>query len=300
MRLPNGAFMPPDPDIIALALAEDIGAGDITSKYFTSQQIRAQGRIVARESCIVAGLGVAEEVFRRVDGKLEIVRCVQDGTHVAPGEIAMVVSGRAAALLTAERTALNFLQRLSGVATLTGRFVEAVRGTSAKILDTRKTTPGMRLFEKAAVVSGGASNHRLGLHDMVMVKDNHLSASSSLEVLQAAISRVKAERQGIRVELEADTLEQVRRFLNLRGVDVILLDNMTLAELREAVSLKPPDIVFEASGGVNLETVRQIAETGVDFISVGELTHSARAVDLSLEVSLERDQSSGDLQGEKT
>jgi nicotinate-nucleotide pyrophosphorylase (carboxylating) len=292
--------MPPDIDIIALALAEDIGSGDVTSEYFTNQEIRAQGRIIARESCIVAGLGVAEEVFRRVDANLEIVSRVPDGTRVTRGEVAMVVQGRAASLLTAERTALNFLQRLSGVATLTGRFVDAVSGTSAKILDTRKTTPGMRLLEKAAVVSGGATNHRFGLHDMVMVKDNHLAASSSLEQLQDAISRVKAARPGIRVELEADTLEQVRRFVTLHGVDIILLDNMTLAELREAVSLRRPEVVLEASGGVNLETVRQIAETGVDFISVGEMTHSARAVDLSLEVSLEEGGRQGDLQGEKT
>jgi len=292
--------MPPNSDIIGLALAEDIGSGDVTSEYFASQEIRAEGRIVAREACIVAGLSVAEEVFRRVDANLEIVRRVADGTRVTPGEIAMVVRGRAASLLTAERTALNFLQRLSGVATLTGRFVDAVGGTSAKILDTRKTTPGMRLFEKAAVVSGGGANHRLGLHDMVMVKDNHLAANSSLEDLQDAISRVKAERHGIRVELEADTLEQVGKFVSLDGVDVILLDNMTLAELREAVALKRPGIAFEASGGVNLETVRQIAETGVDFISVGEMTHSARAVDLSLEVSLEEGGRQEDLQGEKT
>jgi nicotinate-nucleotide pyrophosphorylase (carboxylating) len=279
--------MPPEIDIVALALAEDIGPGDVTSEYFTNQEIHAEGRILARESCIIAGLGVAEEVFRRVDANLDIVSRVPDGRRLTRGEIAMVVRGRAASLLTAERTALNFLQRLSGVATLTGRFVDAVRGTSTKILDTRKTTPGMRSLEKAAVVSGGATNHRFGLHDMVMVKDNHLAASSSLEQLQEAISRVKAERDGIRVELEADTLDQVRKFMTLRGVDVILLDNMTLAELREAVSLKRPGVALEASGGVNLETVRQIAETGVDFISVGEMTHSARAVDLSLEVSLE-------------
>ena len=292
--------MPPDSDIITLALAEDIGSGDVTSEYFTNQKTRGEGRIIARESCIVAGLAVAEEVFRRVDANLETVRRLRDGTHVTPGEIAMVVRGRAASLLTAERTALNFLQRLSGVATLTARFVDAVSGTSAKILDTRKTTPGMRRLEKAAVVSGGGTNHRFGLHDMVMVKDNHLAASSSLEELQDAISRVKAERQGIRVELEADTPEQVRRFVTLHGVDVILLDNMTLDELREAVSLRRPGIAFEASGGVNLETARQIAETGVDFISVGEMTHSARAVDLSLEISLEQGGSEEHLQREKT
>jgi nicotinate-nucleotide pyrophosphorylase (carboxylating) len=292
--------MSPEPDIISLALTEDIGPGDVTSEYFTSQDTRAEGRIVARESCIIAGLGVVEEVFRRVDAKVEIVTNVEDGTRVTPGDIVMVVRGRAASLLTAERTALNFVQRLSGVATLTGQFVDAVSGAAAKILDTRKTTPGMRHLEKAAVAAGGATNHRFGLHDMVMVKDNHLAANPSLEELQDAILRVKAERQDIRVELEADTLEQVRRFVGLRGVDVILLDNMTLAELREAVALRRAGVAFEASGGVNLKTVRQIAETGVDFISVGEMTHSARAVDLSLEVSLEQGGWQRDLQGEKT
>ncbi len=193
----------------------------------------------------------------------------------------MEIRGRAASVLTAERTALNFLQRLSGVATLTRQYVEAVRGTSARILDTRKTTPGWRALEKAAVAAGGGTNHRVGLYDMALVKDNHLAAGTDL---QKAIDRLRAERPGVRVELEADTLDQVRGFLKLKGVDVILLDNMSLAELREAVSLRQGGLVFEASGGVNLETVRGIAETGVDFISVGAITHSARAVDLSLEI----------------
>ena len=292
--------MLPEPDIIALALSEDVGTGDVTTEYFTDPNRRAQAQVVAREPCVVAGLAVAEEVFRRVDPNLEISKLVGDGAHLAAGGIAMKVSGSAASLLTAERTALNFLQRLSGVATLTGRFVAAVSGTSARILDTRKTSPGMRAFEKAAVAAGGGINHRFGLYDMVMVKDNHLAAWSGLEHLQVAISRLKSERPHIRVELEADTLGQVRKFLTLDGVDVILLDNMTPAQLREAVSLKKPGVAFEASGGVNLETVHRIAETGVDFISVGELTHSARAVDLSLEISLAEAPGETGLQAAKT
>jgi nicotinate-nucleotide pyrophosphorylase (carboxylating) len=277
--------MPPETDLIALALAEDIGEGDVTTQYFTDPNRRVAAKIVAREACVVAGLDVAEEVFRRVDAELWIKKLLEDGAQLPAGSVAMELRGRAASLLTAERTALNFLQRLSGVATLAGKYVAAVHGTSAKILDTRKTTPGMRLLEKAAVAAAGGANHRLGLHDMVMVKDNHLAAPASLADLQASISRVKADRPTIRVEIEADTVDQVRQFLTLEGVDVILLDNMALSQLREAVSLRRPGITFEASGGVTLQTVRQIAETGVDFISVGELTHSARAVDLSLEIS---------------
>ncbi|HEU4679809.1 MAG TPA: carboxylating nicotinate-nucleotide diphosphorylase [Terrimicrobiaceae bacterium] len=292
--------MPLESDIVALALSEDIGPGDVTTRYFTDPTRQAEARVVAREPCIVAGLDIAEEVFHRVDPSLAVVKVVEDGAHLAAGGIAMQVSGRAASLLTAERTALNFLQRLSGVATLTGEFVVAVRGTSARILDTRKTTPGMRVLEKAAVRAGGGQNHRFGLHDMVMVKDNHLAAGAGLVELQAAISRLKAERPEVRVELEADTLDQVKKFLTLDGVDVILLDNMTPAELREAVALRKPGVAFEASGGVNLKTVRQIAETGVDFVSVGEMTHSARAVDLSLEISLEETLRGAGLHATKT
>ncbi len=276
--------MPPDADLIALALAEDIGGGDVTAAYFTDPARTVKARIIARETCVLAGSGTAREVFLRVDPELDVVAVHGDGSLVASGTSVMTLSGRAASVLTAERTALNFFQRLSGVATLTRAYVEAVRGTSAKILDTRKTTPGWRLLEKSAVAAGGGTNHRIGLYDMVMVKDNHLAADPDPTALQAAIVRVKAERPGIRVELEADTLEQVRRFAALDGVDVILLDNMPLSALREALAFRRPGLVFEASGGVNLQTVRAIAETGVDCISVGALTHSARAVDLSLEV----------------
>jgi len=196
----------------------------------------------------------------------------------------MEITGETASILTAERVALNFIQRLSGVATLTRRFVDAVAGRKARILDTRKTTPGLRALEKAAVVAGGGMNHRFGLYDMVMVKDNHLAAETRLDNLQRAIHRFHQEKPGYRVELEADTLDQVRRFLTLMGVDVILLDNMRPVQMAEAVQLGGGRLQFEASGGVTLESVAEIAATGVDFISVGALTHSAPAVDFSLEL----------------
>lgn len=272
------------PDLIDLALAEDIGGGDVTTEFFTNPERQVRARIFAKERCVLAGVAAAAEVFRRIDESLQIEIVREDGAALEAGDTAVSLSGRAASLLTAERTALNFLQRLSGVATLTRTYVTAIAGTGARILDTRKTTPGWRLLEKAAVAAGGGVNHRIGLYDMVMVKDNHLAAGTSLAELQAAIRKARAARPEIRIELEADTLGQVRDFLTLEGVDVILLDNMPPPVLREAVAMRKPGVVYEASGGVTLDTIRAIAETGVDFISVGALTHSAKAVDLSLEV----------------
>jgi nicotinate-nucleotide pyrophosphorylase (carboxylating) len=210
----------------------------------------------------------------------------EDGTAVRPGEVVLEVRGSAQAILSAERVALNFLQRLSGIATLTRAFVDAAASTRAKILDTRKTTPGLRRLEKAAVVAGGGVNHRFGLHDMVLIKDNHLAVGGTREELAARIAQIKAARPTLRVEVEADTLDQVREFLDTPGIDIILLDNMKSAQLREAVALRKTNPVkLEASGGVNLHTVRQIAATGVDYVSVGAITHSAPAVDLSLDVT---------------
>jgi nicotinate-nucleotide pyrophosphorylase (carboxylating) len=215
---------------------------------------------------------------------------IPDGSRVAAGALLIRVAGSARSILTAERTALNFLQRLSGVASLTARYVEQVKGTRARILDTRKTTPGYRLLEKQAVADGGGTNHRHGLFDRAMVKDNHLVTEGGTAVIQAAILRLKAEKPEVEVELEADHLDQVRAFLSLTGVDHILLDNMTVEELKTAVrmrgELSRPQ--FEASGGITLATLREIATTGVDFISVGALTHSAPALDIGLDFEVQR------------
>ena len=274
-------------DPIAVALAEDIGQGDLTSQYF-APDLQGAARIFAKEPAIVAGVDTAAEVFRRVDPGVSVEVVTAAGGSVAVGQTVLQVSGHVRSILTGERVALNFLQRLSAVATLTRRFVDAVAGTSAVILDTRKTTPGMRILEKAAVRAGGGQNHRFGLYDMVMVKDNHLAADSGsyADDLRKQLDRFRREHPDIRVEVEADTLDQLRAFLPMSGIDVILLDNMTPAQMREAVQLRGHSPVkLEASGGVSLATVREIALTGVDFISVGALTHSAGSIDFSLELA---------------
>ena len=272
-------------DAIAIALREDIGAGDITTDSFVPDGLHALGRIVARERAIVAGGQTAAEVFRRVNPTLNVEILQPDGAALTGGETILEIRGVARSILTAERVALNFLQRLSGIATLTRQFVDATGKSRAKILDTRKTTPGLRALEKAAVVAGGGANHRFNLNDMVLVKDNHLSAGSGFSGFAGAIQRLRQERPGIRIEVEADRLEHVRSFLEIEGIDVILLDNMKPSEMREAVALGREKVKFEASGGVTLKNVRQIAATGVDYISVGALTHSARAIDMSLELT---------------
>lgn len=278
--------MTPDSfDPIAIALAEDIGAGDITTQFLVPPKLKGHGRIVARERCVVAGTETAAEVFRRVDPKLRTEIVQHDGVFLTGGESILEVRGTAASILTAERVALNFLQRLSGIATLTHEFVEAIGKHPAKILDTRKTTPGMRALEKAAVLAGGGANHRFGLYDMVLVKDNHLAAQGGLSGFAQAIEKLRAEHPDLRIEVEAEHLEQVRTFLGIDGVDTILLDNMKPSEMREAVALGKGKVKFEASGGVTLQNVRQIAATGVDYISVGALSHSAKAIDLSLELT---------------
>jgi len=278
-------FSDEDHQLIDLALREDIGSGDITSQYFVGETDQATARIIAKERAVVAGADVATEVFRRVDPVLCIEILQQDGAIVAGGAAVIEIRGQARSILTAERVALNFLQRLSGIATLTHQFVEAAGPSVAKILDTRKTTPGLRKFEKAAVVAGGGTNHRFGLYDMVLVKDNHLLARNGLAQLGAAIERVRKEWPDLRVEVEADNLDQVRALLEIKGVEVILLDNMRASQMREAVAIGKGKVKFEASGGVNLRNVRQIAATGVDFVSIGVLTHSAPAIDFSLELT---------------
>ena len=264
-------------------MREDIGAGDLTSEFFVAPNLRAHARIVANEAAVIAGAETAAEVFRRVDPATQVRIVAGDGTAVNPRDNVIELDGTARALLTAERVALNFLQRLSGTATLTRKFVEAAASDHARIIDTRKTTPGLRALEKAAVIAGGGANHRFGLFDMVLVKDNHLAACAGWRDFANAIRRARGERPGVQIEVEADNLEQVRELLQIDGIDVILLDNMKPAQIREAVALGKGKTKFEASGGVTLKNIRQIAATGVDFISIGALTHSARAIDLSLE-----------------
>ena len=271
--------------LIDLALAEDIGPGDVTSLYFVPEDRIARAFVAVRKAGAVSGVQLAARVFSKVDPDLEVELLVPDGSRVSEGALLIRLEGKARSILTAERTALNFLQHLSGIATLTASYVERVKGTSARILDTRKTTPGYRLLEKLAVIHGGGVNHRLGLYDRAMIKDNHLVAEGRLKRLQGAILRLHAEKPGVEVELEADNIEQLRSFLEMDCVDYILLDNMNLDELREAVAARGERLspLLEASGGVTLETLRVIAETGVDFISVGALTHSAPALDIGLD-----------------
>jgi len=276
---------PDDYDPIAVALKEDIGKGDITTEFFVPETLHASGRIVAHEPAVIAGTGTAAEIFRKIDPATDVQIVRPDGEAVDAGDIVIEVRGLARSILKAERVALNFLQRLCGIATLTRQFVDAVGNHPAKILDTRKTTPGLRMLEKAAVVAGGGVNHRSGLYDMVLVKDNHLAALGGRSGFADQIRQLRKERPNIRIEVEADDLEQVRAFVEIEGIDAILLDNMVPAQIREALALRRNNIKFEASGGITLKSVRRIAATGVDFISIGALTNSAHAVDLGLEMN---------------
>ncbi len=272
-------------DPIDVALREDIGDGDVTTDFFVEKNQHARARIIARERTILAGVETAAEVFRRVDPAIEVAMPQKDGAEINAGETVIELRGAARSILKAERVALNFLQRLSGIATMTHKFVEAAGSEQVKILDTRKTTPGLRALEKAAVVAGGGRNHRFGLFDMVMLKDNHLATAAGFDSFAKALRKFRAARPNIQVEVEADTLKQVHALVEIDGIDVILLDNMKPAQIREAVALGKDKVKFEASGGVTLKNIRQIAATGVDYISIGALTHSPRAIDFSLELT---------------
>ncbi|HEX5035649.1 MAG TPA: carboxylating nicotinate-nucleotide diphosphorylase [bacterium] len=269
--------------LIEIALQEDIGSGDITSDaIFGDERIEKTGVIVAKEDsfAVIAGLEIARRVFLTVDHHLEWKAFVEDGTRVTRGAKVATVSGRFKSLLRAERTALNFLQHLSGVATLTAQFVERVKGTKAQILDTRKTLPGFRALEKMAVRAGGGKNHRLGLYDRYLIKDNHLMGISISEAVRKAkehnVNRVP-------IEVEIQRLDQIDEAI-VAGADVLMMDNFTVDELKKAVKGVAGRVKVEASGGIRLDNVREYAESGVDFISVGALTHSAKAVDLSFEI----------------
>ena len=266
-------------------LAEDVGRGDVTSRRVVSKSARASAAIVARQPCVVAGLPVVRAVFRAVDPAIVVALKAQDGDAVAAGAVLAAVEGPAAPILTGERTALNLIQRLSGVATVTRRYVDAVAGTGVPVSDTRKTTPGLRILEKYAVHAGGGRNHRMGLFDAILIKDNHRAAAGG--AAQAIAAARRARGPVMPIQIEVDSLSDLRLVLDL-GVDAVLLDNMTPAQVAEAVRLTRAhphgrSCWIEASGGVTLETVRAYAEAGVDTVSVGALTHSAPAVDIALD-----------------
>lgn len=276
--------MSPEPPLeishcITRALEEDIGSGDVTTNSIVPAGASLRGRIIAKQNGVVAGLDVASEVFRALSNEIMFDAKVKDGSPVNKGDVLAEVNGEARALLTGERTALNFLGRMSGIATLTRQFVDAVAGTNATILDTRKTAPGLRTLDKLAVRLGGGENHRTGLFDMVLIKDNHIDFAGSIT---AAVERVRASGTTLPIEVETRTLENVREALQL-GVERILLDNMKPETMREAVELTNGQAKLEASGNVTLENVLEVARTGVDYISVGALTHSPRVFDVSLE-----------------
>jgi nicotinate-nucleotide pyrophosphorylase (carboxylating) len=275
---------PPDPAVVmetvARALEEDLGPGDLSGRNLAD--VPARGRIVAEADLVVAGLPVAEAAFRQVDPGAAFVHTVNDGDKIAPGAVLLEVLGTGAGLLAAERVALNFLQRLSGIATLTRGYADAVAGTKAHVYDTRKTTPGLRGLEKYAVRCGGGRNHRMGLFDMVLVKDNHVALAGGVT---EAVERARRDLpEGVRVEVEVTSLAELDEALRLKA-DVVMLDNFSLPDLKEAIQRVAGRIPLEASGGVNLDTVRAIAEAGVDIISVGRLTHSAPAAEMSMDIT---------------
>jgi nicotinate-nucleotide pyrophosphorylase (carboxylating) len=270
--------------LIDLALTEDRGPGDWTSRWIVPPRSRVRAQIVARAKGVIAGLTPALAVFRRVDGRIETNRLAEDGERVSRGQVLCELRGPGRNVLTAERVALNFLQRLSGIATLTQRFVDAVEGTRTRILDTRKTTPGWRILEKAAVRAGGGTNHRQGLYDVVLIKDNHIAIAGGVK---EALLRVREHNaRGLPVIVEITSLEELDTALGV-GADRVLLDNLDIEITREAVKRvrrRARNTEIEASGNMTLDRVRAVAETGVDFISVGALTHSAPALDVSMEV----------------
>jgi nicotinate-nucleotide pyrophosphorylase (carboxylating) len=269
------------PDIICRALEEDIGDGDVTSNATIPPDLEYQGIFRVKAGGVIAGLQVMKQTFAQVDGRIRFFDHAAEGSFVQPGDIVAEAVGPARSLLTAERTALNFLQRMSGIATLTRQYVKAVAGTKAQILDTRKTAPGLRLLDKWAVTLAGGTNHRIGLYDMVLIKDNHIVAAGGVT---PAVDRVRAYDDRNRpIEVEVTNLDQLHEALAL-NVDQIMLDNMTLEAMRAAVRLVDGAVPLEASGNVSLETVRDIAETGVDYVSVGKLTHSVSALDVSFDL----------------
>jgi len=270
-------------DLLTLAFAEDVGDGDHTTLSTIPADARGKSRLLIKEEGVLSGVEVARRVLAKVDPALKMEVYITDGSHVRPGDVAFTVEGSVRSLLVAERTMLNIMQRMSGVATMTRRYQDRLEGTGARVLDTRKTTPGMRMLEKEAVLAGGGMNHRIGLFDMILIKDNHIDFAGGLEkAITAAREYCRANgHEHLKIEVEVRSLDDIRRVLELGGVDRIMFDNFTPELTREAVKMVDHRMETESSGGITFDTIRDYAEAGVDFISVGALTHSVKGLDMS-------------------
>jgi len=275
-------------EIIHTALDEDIKSGDVTTQATIPNSIFGKGKFLVKANGVIAGLNIAKNVFEFIDEKIEFKILIPDAKPVTKGNIIAEVGGKASSILTGERTALNFLQRMSGIATLTNDFVEKIKHTKAKILDTRKTVPGLRLLDKEAVRLGGGKNHRIGLFDMFLIKDNHIEIAGSItNAVKACREFQQMKNSNLRIEIETKNLEEVKEAIS-NNADIIMLDNFNIDLMRKAVVLINGKCLVEASGNINIDNVKEVAETGVDFISVGALTHSVKALDISLEVELKK------------
>jgi len=270
-------------DFIQNAIREDIGDGDHSSLACIPKDNAGKAHLLIKQQGILAGVEIAEKVFKIIDPSLKLEITLTDGVQIKPGDIAFVVSGNTQSILKSERLVLNIIQRMSGIATLTNEFVKLISGTKAKILDTRKTTPGFRYFEKQAVKIGGGENHRMGLYDMIMLKDNHIDFAGGIKkAITQANDYLKKKNKNLKIEIEARNLNDIKEIINVGNVDRIMLDNFTPEQTREAITLINGRYETESSGGINLETIRSFAETGVDYISVGALTHQIKSLDMSL------------------
>ncbi|MBO4907449.1 MAG: carboxylating nicotinate-nucleotide diphosphorylase [Bacteroidaceae bacterium] len=268
--------------LIDLAFAEDIGDGDHTTLCCIPAEAQGKSHLLIKEEGILAGVEIAKEVFHRFDPEMKVEVLMADGTHVKPGDIAMIVSGKVQSLLQTERLMLNIMQRMSGIATMTNRYVERLKGTHTRVLDTRKTTPGMRMLEKEAVKIGGGTNHRIGLFDMILLKDNHVDFAGGIEnAINRCHEYLKAKGKNLKIEIEVRNFDELNRVLAMGGVDRIMLDNFSVENTRKAVELINGRFETESSGGITFDTLRDYAEAGVDYISVGALTHSVKGLDMS-------------------
>ena len=268
--------------LIDLAFAEDIGDGDHTTLCCIPKEAMGKSKLLIKEEGILAGVKIAKEVFRRFDPEMQVEVLMQDGAHVKPGDVAMVVTGRVQSLLQTERLMLNIMQRMSGIATMTHKYVERLEGTKTRVLDTRKTTPGMRMLEKAAVKIGGGVNHRIGLFDMILLKDNHVDFAGGIaNAINRCHAYLKEKGKDLKIEIEVRNLDELQQVLDIGGVDRVMFDNFSLADTRKGVEMVGGRYETESSGGITFDTLRDYAECGVDFISVGALTHSVKGLDMS-------------------